>query len=90
MELISLSVCLSLSQVIKPHLADHERVFSKQTKPRWRFDPEHEPLYMSIPDVMDKEKDFSRRAEEWLDSTGASVLQPKGAKSNPRSTYRLT
>ena len=23
-------------QVIKPHLADHERVFSKPTKPKWR------------------------------------------------------
>ena len=63
-------------QVIKPHLADHERVFSKPTKPKWRYDLEHEPVYMSIPEIMDKEDAFVDRATDYLDSTGASVLQP--------------
>lgn len=72
-------------QVIKPHLADHERVFSKPTKPKWRYDAEHEPVYMSIPEIMDKEDAFVDRATDYLDSTGASVLQPSDATLDRRT-----
>jgi len=55
-------------KVIRPHVADHERVFANGTKPRRRFDPKHEPLYMSIADITDKDEDFRLRAAKLLES----------------------
>jgi len=77
-------------QVIRPHLADHERVFSKPTKPKWRYDLEHEPVYMSIPEIMDKEPAFVDRAADYLDSTGASVLQPSNNSLDRRTKREQT
>lgn len=56
-------------EVMKPHLADHEKVFSKPTRPRRKYDRAHVATYMSIPDITDKDDDFKAKAEHLRFST---------------------
>lgn len=42
-------------KVVRPHICDHERVFSKQTKPLQHYDTEPKTSYMSLPGMSSNE-----------------------------------
>merc|ERR1712070_529615 len=77
-------------KVIRPHIADHEAVFSKPNRPRAQFDPVYEASYMSLTEICEKDPDFLSRTENphfdstsWCDHKRNPLTQRTGAREGP-------